>query len=59
MEGVFLGIKHAVRAMRPGGLAGRGGSIVNLSSAAGLIGFPSLSAYCVPALTANGGHLLR
>lgn len=46
VEGVFLGIKHAVRAMRPGGVAGRGGSIVNLSSAAGLIGSPGLSAYC-------------
>ncbi|MEW6168697.1 MAG: glucose 1-dehydrogenase [Pseudomonadota bacterium] len=46
VEGVFLGIKHAVRAMRPGGAAGRGGSIVNLSSVAGLIGSPGLSAYC-------------
>lgn len=46
VEGVFLGIKHGVGAMRPGGIAGRGGSIVNLSSAAGFIGFPGLSAYC-------------
>lgn len=46
VEGVFLGIKHAVRAMRPGGAAGRGGSIVNLSSVAGLVGSPGLSAYC-------------
>jgi NAD(P)-dependent dehydrogenase (short-subunit alcohol dehydrogenase family) len=46
VEGVFLGIKHAVRTMRPGGLAGRGGSIVNLSSVAGLVGSPGLSAYC-------------
>lgn len=46
VDGVFLGIKHGVRAMRPGGGAGRGGSIVNLSSAAGFIGFPGLSAYC-------------
>ena len=46
VDGVFLGIKHAVRTMRPGGAAGRGGSIVNLSSVAGLIGSPGLSAYC-------------
>jgi NAD(P)-dependent dehydrogenase (short-subunit alcohol dehydrogenase family) len=46
VDGVFLGIKHAVRAMRPGGGAGRGGSIVNLSSAAGLVGVPTLGAYC-------------
>lgn len=46
VEGVFLGIKHAIRAMRPGGAAGRGGSIVNLSSVAGLVGQPTLGAYC-------------
>jgi 3alpha(or 20beta)-hydroxysteroid dehydrogenase len=44
--GVFLGTKHAVRAMSPGGAAGRGGSIVNISSVAGLRGFPALGAYC-------------
>ena len=46
VTGVFLGIKHAVRAMAPGGRAGRGGSIINLSSIAGLAGFDGLSAYC-------------
>ena len=30
VNGVFLGCKHAVRAMRPGGKSGRGGSIINL-----------------------------
>ncbi|BAN48676.1 glucose 1-dehydrogenase [Metapseudomonas resinovorans] len=46
VDGVFLGIKHALRVMRPGGASGRGGSIINLSSVAGLIGMPSLTAYC-------------
>lgn len=43
---VFLGIKHAIRTMRPGGISGRGGSIVNLSSAAGFKGVMGLGAYC-------------
>jgi NAD(P)-dependent dehydrogenase (short-subunit alcohol dehydrogenase family) len=38
---VFLGIKHAIPAMRTGG----GGSIVNLSSIEGLVGDPALAAY--------------
>lgn len=46
VDGVFLGIKHAIRTMRPGGPAGKGGSIVNLSSVAGIIGQPTLGAYC-------------
>lgn len=44
--GVFLGLKHAIRAMVPGGASGKGGSIVNLSSVAGLRGFAALGAYC-------------
>jgi len=40
-EGVFLGCKHAVRAMKLTG----GGSIINVSSVAGLIAAPSLVAY--------------
>ncbi len=46
VEGVFLGTRCAVEAMRPGGRAGRGGSIVNLSSVGGMIGAEGLSAYC-------------
>lgn len=46
VDGVFLGLKHAIRAMRPGGPAGRGGSIVNLSSVAGIVGAPTMGAYC-------------
>lgn len=40
-RGVFLGMKHAVRAM----LAGNGGSIVNTASIAGLIALPSMIGY--------------
>ena len=45
VDGVFLGCKHAVTVMRPGGKAGRGGSIVNMSSVAGMLAVPWLTAY--------------
>lgn len=45
VDGVFLGIRTAVRVMSPGGRSGRGGSIINMSSASGHIGFPGLSSY--------------
>jgi NAD(P)-dependent dehydrogenase (short-subunit alcohol dehydrogenase family) len=41
LDGVFLGTKYAAQAMRKTG----GGSIVNLSSAGGLVGTPRASAY--------------
>ena len=41
VRGVFLGLKHVIPAMRRRG----GGSIVNVSSQAGLRGVPNLSAY--------------
>jgi NAD(P)-dependent dehydrogenase (short-subunit alcohol dehydrogenase family) len=41
IRGVFLGMRHAIPAMRRRG----GGSIVNISSQAGLRGVPNLSAY--------------
>lgn len=40
LDGVFLGMKHAVPAMKQ-----KGGSIINLSSIEGLIGDPNLAAY--------------
>lgn len=43
--GTMLGIKHAFRAMRPGGPAGRGGTVVNVSSVAATIAFPSIGGY--------------
>lgn len=46
VTGTFLGVKHAIRAMSPGGACGHGGSIVNLSSIAGLIGAMAHGAYC-------------
>jgi NAD(P)-dependent dehydrogenase (short-subunit alcohol dehydrogenase family) len=41
LDGVFLGTKHAVLAMRP-----NGGSIVNVSSASGVKASAGASAYC-------------
>jgi NAD(P)-dependent dehydrogenase (short-subunit alcohol dehydrogenase family) len=43
--GTALGLKHALRAMRPGGAAGRGGSVVNIASVAATIAFPSIAGY--------------
>ena len=43
--GTLLGVKHGLRAMRPGGAAGAGGSIVNIASVAATICFPGISAY--------------
>jgi 3alpha(or 20beta)-hydroxysteroid dehydrogenase len=44
--GVMLGMKHGIKAMSPAGVAGKGGSIINVSSIAGLIGATSLGGYC-------------
>jgi NAD(P)-dependent dehydrogenase (short-subunit alcohol dehydrogenase family) len=43
--GVALGLKHAFRVMRPGGAAGSGGSVVNISSVAATIAFPGIAGY--------------
>ncbi len=42
LDGVFLGVKHSLPLMRAGG----GGSIVNISSLAGLKGSATLAGYC-------------
>jgi meso-butanediol dehydrogenase/(S,S)-butanediol dehydrogenase/diacetyl reductase len=42
LKGTFFGIKYAVPAMRDSG----GGSIVNISSVAALVGVPDRAAYC-------------
>jgi NAD(P)-dependent dehydrogenase (short-subunit alcohol dehydrogenase family) len=43
--GTMLGIKHAFRAMRPGGAAGHGGTVINISSVAATIAFPAIAGY--------------
>ena len=43
--GTSLGLKHAFRAMRPGGPAGRGGAVVNIASVAATIAFPGIAVY--------------
>ena len=42
LDGVFLGLKYGVAAMKKSG----GGSIINISSIYGSVGAPSLAAYC-------------
>jgi NAD(P)-dependent dehydrogenase (short-subunit alcohol dehydrogenase family) len=49
LKGTFYGIKYAVPAMRNSG----GGSIINMSSIAALVGIPDRAAYCA----AKGGIL--
>ena len=43
--GVFLGLKHGLRAMRPGGSAGSGGAILNVSSMAAASAHACLGPY--------------
>lgn len=42
LDGVFLGTKHVIPLMQKNG----GGSIVNVSSASGIVGSPTAAAYC-------------
>jgi NAD(P)-dependent dehydrogenase (short-subunit alcohol dehydrogenase family) len=43
--GTMLGVKHGLRAMRPGGAAGNGGTIINVASVAATIAFPGIAGY--------------
>ena len=43
--GTALGLKHAFRAMRPGGVGGKGGAVVNIASVAATIAFPAIAGY--------------
>ncbi|HLC60687.1 MAG TPA: 3-oxoacyl-ACP reductase family protein [Candidatus Nanoarchaeia archaeon] len=43
LKGVFLCTKYAVQQMVK---RGKGGRVINISSIAGLVGFPGISAYC-------------
>jgi 3alpha(or 20beta)-hydroxysteroid dehydrogenase len=43
--GTMLGLKHGLRAMRPGGAAGSGGTIINVASVAATIAFPAIAGY--------------
>lgn len=43
LKGAFFGTKYAVEQMVK---RGKGGRIINISSIAGLVGFPGISAYC-------------
>ena len=43
--GTAMGLKHGLRTMRPDGAAGKGGSIINISSVAATIAFPAISVY--------------
>lgn len=46
VTGVFLGVKHALPLMRMAKEGSRGGSIINISSVAGLGGAAGMAAYC-------------
>lgn len=43
--GTTLGVKNGLRAMRPDGAAGNGGTIINVSSVAATIAFPGIAVY--------------
>lgn len=45
LDSVFLGTRQGIVAMRPGGVAGKGGSIINMGSVTSLVGVANASAY--------------
>lgn len=44
-EGVFYGVRQGIRTMKPGGIAGKGGSIINISSITAFIGIAGTACY--------------
>ena len=44
-DGVFLGVKHAIQAMKPGGIAGKGGSIINMASICAMVALQGSVSY--------------
>jgi len=44
-DGVMLGVKHAIKAMKPGGVSGRGGSIINMASICAMVGLKGAGSY--------------
>lgn len=45
VTGLYLGMQHAIRAMRPEGVVGHGGCVLNVSSIAATTARPGVSAY--------------
>ena len=45
LDGVFLGTKQGIIAMKPGGIAGKGGSIINMGSVTSFVGVANSSSY--------------
>lgn len=45
VDSIVFGTQTAAEVMKPGGRAGKGGSIINLSSIAGIVGVPGHSVY--------------
>ncbi len=45
LDSVFLGTKQGIIAMKPGGVAGKGGSIINMGSVTSFVGVANSSSY--------------
>ena len=52
--GTALGMKHGLRAMRPGRRGGHGGSIVNIACVAATIAFPGIAGTPAPSPPSTG-----
>ena len=45
LDGVYIGTKQGILAMKPGGIAGKGGSIINMGSVTSFVGVANSSSY--------------